>query len=176
MDIEAILSKFLEFINSVSSFDYSGVIFWLKMLAAFFSTLFIYGIIYSIYQTGQVYEAIHAFLKPAHVPVDKGKNKEEWQKILQKGASENESERKFAIIAADTLIERILDLAGYKGENLGERLKKVEKGDLDSLDALWDAHKIRNRIAHEADYKLSSEEASRALLLFEKTLKELEYI
>lgn len=176
MDIIAILGKLFEFINSLASFDYSGIVFWLKMLAVFLSTLFVYGIIYSIYQTGKVYEAIHAFLKPAHVPVDKSKNVEEWRKTLQKGQSENESERKFAIIAADTLIERILELAGYAGENLGERLKKVEKGDLDSLDALWEAHKIRNRIAHEADYKLSREEASRALLLFEQTLKELEYI
>ena len=176
MDIVAILGKILEWTGFAASFDYSGVIFWIKMMATFFSTLFIYGIIYSIYQQNQVYEAIHAFLKPAHVPVDKRKNVEEWQKILQKGASENESERKFAIIAADTLVERILELAGYKGENLGERLKKVEKGDLDSLDTLWEAHKIRNRIAHEADHELSREEASRALLLFEKTLKELEYI
>ena len=176
MDTIAILGKVLEWAGFAANFDYSGVIFLLKMMAVFLSTLFIYGIIYSIYQTDQVYEAIHAFLKPAHVPVDKNKNTEEWQRILQKGTSENESERKFAIIAADTLIERILELAGYKGENLGERLKKVEKGDLDSLDALWEAHKIRNRIAHEADHKLSSEEASRALALFEKALRELEYI
>jgi len=176
MDVIAILGKILEWVGFAANFDYSGVIFWLKMLAVFFSTLFIYGIIYSIYQENQVYKTVRAFLKPAHVPVDRKKNVEEWQKILQKGASENESERKFAIIAADTLIERILELAGYKGENLGERLKKVEKGDLDSLDALWEAHKIRNRIAHEADHKLSSEEASRALARFEEALKELEYI
>lgn len=177
------MDTILNIVNTTSSFfkffanyDYSGVIFWWKMAAAFFSTLFIFGIGYSIYKAGQIFKSVRARAKPQHVPEDKNKNLEEWQKILSKGASLDENERKFAIIAADTLIEKILNLAGYSGENLGERLKKIEPSDLDSLNNLWEAHKIRNRIAHEADYKLSKEDAEAALKNFESTLRELEYI
>ena len=173
LNIFATTSSLFKFFTD---YDYSGVIFWYKMAAAFFSTLFIYGIAYSIYNAEQVFKSVRARAKPQHVPEDKNKNVEEWQKILSKGASLDENERKFAIIAADTLIERILNLAGYTGENLGERLKKIEPSDLDSLNNLWEAHKVRNRIAHEAEYKLSKEDAEAALKNFESALKELEYI
>lgn len=166
----------MENIFNIVNYDYSGVIFWWKMLALFLSTLFIYGIGYSIYHTEQIFKTVRARIKPQNVPEDKNKNLEEWRKILSKGASQDENERKFAIIAADTLIEKILALSGYSGENLGERLKKIEHSDLDSLNYLWEAHKIRNRIAHEADYKLSKEDAEAALANFESALKELEYI
>lgn len=171
-----LISQIPSIVNAVTNYDYSGVIFWWKMLALFLSTLFIYGIVYSIYNTEQIFKTIRARIKPQNVPEDKNKNLEEWQKILSKGASQDENERKFAIIAADTLIEKILALAGYSGENLGERLKKIEHSDLDSLNNLWEAHKVRNRIAHEADYKLSKEDAEAALANFESALKELEYI
>lgn len=101
---------------------------------------------------------------------------ESWQKILEKGKSLDENERKFAIIEADALIDKILALSGYGGENLGERLKNVERGDIESLDDIWEAHKIRNRIAHEANFKLVPETAVLTLSRFEKALKELEYI
>lgn len=174
--LETISSAFSFF----SDYDYSGVIFWLKMLSVFVSTLLVYGIIYSGRKESQIYKAAHAFSKPVAATAvslpDRNENLEEWAKITKDGDSLDENERKFALIAADTLVEKILDATGYKGENLGERLKKIEKGDLDSLDALWEAHKIRNRIAHEADYKLSREDAARALKDFESVLKELEYI
>jgi len=158
------------------NFDISNIVFWWKMAAAFFSTLFIYGIAYSVYNAEQIFKSVRARAKPRQVPVEKNDNVEEWKKILAKGASLDENERKFAIIAADTLIEKILNLAGYTGENLGERLKKIEPSDLDSLNDLWEAHKVRNRIAHEADYKLTKEDAAYALKNFESALRELEYI
>ena len=64
----------------------------------------------------------------------------------------------------------------YDGENLGERLKKIESSDLDSLNDIWEAHKVRNRIAHEADYRMSPEDSAAAIGRFEKALRELEYI
>lgn len=162
--------------NFLIRHDYSRIIYWLKILASLLSALLIYGIAYSVYKANKILKAMRAHDEPQGVPVEKDKNLEEWQKILAKSASENESDRKVALIAADTLIEKILALAGYSGENLGEKLKNIEPSDLDSLQDLWEAHKIRNRIAHEADYKLSREDATRALALYEKALRELEYI
>lgn len=162
--------------NFVIRYDYSRIIYWLKILASLLSVLFVYGISYSVYKTNKILKAMRAFDEPQTTPEEKNKNSEEWQKILAKSASENESDRKVALIAADTLIEKILALAGYSGENLGEKLKNIEASDLDSLQDLWEAHKIRNRIAHEADYKLSREDAARALSLYERALHELEYI
>ena len=174
--LNIIFDSTADFINFLIRYDYSRIIYWLKILAAFSSALFVCGIAYSVYKTNKILKAMRVFDEPESVPVDKNKNLEEWQKISAKGSSESENDRKLALIAADSLIEKILALAGYSGENLGERLKNIESSDLDSLQDLWEAHKIRNRIAHEADYKLSREEALRALALYEKAFRELEYI
>ena len=157
-------------------YDYSGVILGLKIAAIPVSIVLLYGIVYSVSGATRVLKTMHVGEAPKSIPFEKPKNIEDWKKIMERGKSADENERKLAIIAADTLIEKILALAGYAGENLGERLKKIERGDLDSLDDIWKAHLVRNRIAHEAEYKLSANDALEALARFERALKELEYI
>lgn len=156
--------------------DYSQLIYWWKFLAAIVSALSIYGIIYAITKSNKIFQAMHAFDEPKSAPLEKNKNQEDWDKILAGGKSENENDRKQAVISADSLIDKIFGMAGYSGENLGEKLKNIEPADLDSLNALWEAHKTRNRITHEPGYQLSKEDSERALTNFEKALKELEYI
>ena len=177
--MEIIFQIFDGAVNIVSfllNYDYSGVILGLKIAAVPISVLLVYGIVYSVTGTGRVLRSLHVGEAPKSVPFEKPKNTEDWRKIMERGRSPDENERKLAIIAADTLIEKILALSGYAGENLGERLKKIERSDLDSLDDIWKAHLVRNRIAHEAEYKLSANDALEALARFERALKGLEYI
>ena len=49
----------------------------------------------------------------------------------------------------------------------------LDKDDLQSLDLLWEAHKVRNRIAHKLDFKLNRSEALRVISYYEEALKEL---
>ncbi len=156
--------------------DYSQLIYWWKFLAVIVSALSICGIIYAVIKANKIFQAMHVFDEPKSAPLEKNKNQEDWDKILAGGKSENENDRKQAVISADSLIDKIFAMAGYSGETLSEKLKNIKPADLDSLDALWEAHKIRNRIAHEPDYQLSKEDSERALTNFEKALKELEYI
>lgn len=154
----------------------------LKPISFLASLFFGFLIFWSVVKFRQIMKSMRGVLpKESEVALEKSpeiqrKAFEDWQKILEKGKSLDENERKFAVIEADTLIDKILQLAGYLGENLGERLKNVERGDIESLDDIWEAHKVRNRIAHEASFKLSQETTEFALSRFEKALKELEYI
>ena len=100
----------------------------------------------------------------------------EWQKITDYLSSSNPSDWKLAILEADTLLDILVKKMGYDGENLGERLKKVEPSDFLTLNAAWEAHKVRNAIAHEAGYELSEREAKRVIKLFESVFEEFEYI
>ena len=77
---------------------------------------------------------------------------------------------------ADIILDELLTKMGYRGESIGEKLKRVEKGDFVTLDDAWEAHKVRNRIAHETDNVLTHEQAVRAVSLFEKGLRELQYL
>lgn len=163
-------------------YDYRSFFDILKPVSFLASLFFGFLIFWSVVKFRQIMKSVkgHGTVALERVesksPEIQRKAFEDWQKILEKGKSLDENERKFSIIEADTLLDKILELAGYDGENLGERLKNVERGDIESLDDIWEAHKIRNRIAHEANFKLSPESAELALSRFEKALKELEYI
>jgi hypothetical protein len=165
-----------EFISIITSYDYSTIVFWWKFVAAILSLAFIYGIIYSMWSTNIILKKRDVFLAPSSEILTKRKSVENWEKIVARGNSDNDNERKMAIIAADSLIEKILELAGYSGENLGEKLKNIERSDLNSLNILWEAHKVRNSIAHEGDFKLSKDESSRVITLYGRALRELKYI
>ena len=96
-----------------------------------------------------------------------------WEEIVRHINSVKEAEWKFAVIEADKLIDEILRAAGYRGETMGERLVNIDKVRLQSLDGLWEAHKLRNLIVHDTKYFARYAEAKRAINLYEDSLKEL---
>lgn len=105
--------------------------------------------------------------------VDFEEFKDGWQGVLGHINSNNESDWKLAIIEADKLADNLLIQKEYKGESMAERLVSVEKDELRSIDLLWEAHKIRNRIAHKTGFKLSHPEATRAVSYYKEALEEL---
>lgn len=97
---------------------------------------------------------------------------EQWNDILRHVDSIHEGEWKFAVIEADTIVDNILKNY-FPGDTMGDRLMNIDKTKLLSIDDLWEAHKIRNRLAHDPNYFLRHAEALRAVRLFESTLREL---
>lgn len=88
-----------------------------------------------------------------------------WQEI------KNDPDRRHQIINADKILDKLLEKRGYRG-NVGEKLKQA-KAHFSDLDGIWSAHKVRNKIAHELDFKLSEGIAHSALRSFEKAFKDL---
>ena len=97
-----------------------------------------------------------------------------WQDVLNHLNSANESEWKLAIIEADKLIDDLLIQKGYQGESLAERLSMIDKKSMKSFELLWEAHKIRNRIAHKLDFKINRNEALKVISYYGEALKDLE--
>ena len=77
-----------------------------------------------------------------------------------------------SVLDADKLVDCVLKARGVKGETMGERMKNSVSLFSDR-NGVWMAHKLRNRIAHESDAKVSYDEARYALLAFRKALKDL---
>jgi hypothetical protein len=71
------------------------------------------------------------------------------------------------------MFDDILKQMGYTGESMGEKLKKVPKEVISNIDEVILAHKVRNNIVHDIDYKLSKDEAKKVLDIFERALNEL---
>ena len=91
--------------------------------------------------------------------------REKWAKIEQVQKM-GEAGWQVAIIQADKLLDQALKERGFTGETMGERLKSSHAGD-----KVWAAHKVRNRIAHEADVRLNAVMVGQALRGFKQGLK-----
>ncbi|HMP67531.1 MAG TPA: hypothetical protein PKA60_02170 [Candidatus Paceibacterota bacterium] len=100
-----------------------------------------------------------------------------WSHIQTLINSHNVNDWRQAIIEADIILEEMLDKMGYKGDSIGDKLKKVEKSDFLTLDSAWEAHKIRNRIAHKgSNYILSKDDADRAIEMYRQVFSEFYFI
>lgn len=99
-----------------------------------------------------------------------------WQAVMARMESPHEADWKLAVIDADKLVDDALARSGYAGDSFGDRLMNIDAGALASLDGLWWAHKVRNRLAHEMDYFLRYTEARQAMGYYEQTLQELNLV
>ena len=89
-------------------------------------------------------------------------------------SSQSEALWRIGIMEADNVLLEILTEKGYQGDSVGEKLKSAS---FKTIDLAWDAHKIRNRIAHEgSDFQLTEREAKRAFMLYESVLRDLKAI
>jgi hypothetical protein len=100
-----------------------------------------------------------------------------WQHILALIESFNENDWRQAIIESDIILEEMLEKMGYDGDTIGEKLKNIEESDFTSLDKAWEAHKVRNRIAHMgSNFKLGQSEAKRIIGLYKEVFEEFYFI
>lgn len=97
-----------------------------------------------------------------------------WEHIESLMREQNASAWREAITEADILLDDALGKAGYRGDTIGEKLKSVDGKDLASLDDAWEAHKVRNQIAHEGSaFDLSDALAHRTIQRYESVFREL---
>lgn len=105
------------------------------------------------------------------------KENPKWARILEHANSNNPADWRLAIIEADIMLEEALRTAGYHGDGVGEMLKSVDPSDMLTLNAAWEAHKVRNRIAHTGgDFQLTDRETRRVISLFESVFREFQII
>ncbi len=97
-----------------------------------------------------------------------------WTHVEELMAGLQESDWRQAIIEADIMLDDALLARGYQGDGLGERLKQVTVSLLPSLDGAWEAHRVRNRIAHEgSQFKLEERVAHRTIAQYRTAFTEL---
>jgi len=79
-----------------------------------------------------------------------------------------------AVSEADKLLDAAMQAAAIPGQNMGERLKQartVFSGGV--YQSIWDAHKLRNSLAHEVGTALSYQQAAQAVSTFRTALQEI---
>jgi hypothetical protein len=91
--------------------------------------------------------------------------------LLESGG---DSDAHMAILNADKLLDSALKARGLKGDTMGDRLRNTRKrGILRNENAIWAAHKLRNRIAHEEGIVVNADQARKVINTYRSGLKDL---
>lgn len=102
--------------------------------------------------------------------IDKPHFINEWNDIIHE--FKDPKTRNMSIIKADKLLDEALKCKGFGGETMGQRLICAKKS-LKKRDAIWNAHKLRNKIVHESRFEPSENVVKHALQSYRDTFKDL---
>lgn len=105
------------------------------------------------------------------------KNRDEnprWHYVLTLTESPNDSDWRVAIMEADSMLEELLREKGISGDTLAELLEGARSNGYLHIQDAWDAHLVRNQIAHQGiNFPLSQIEARRIMKLYQNFFEEL---
>ncbi|MDO8482848.1 MAG: hypothetical protein Q7S86_03460 [bacterium] len=113
----------------------------------------------------------------AHAETATASTNKRWEEITVHINSHNQSDWRLAILECDIVLDEMLTKMSYRGETLADKLKAVEKSDFLSIDKAWEAHRVRNAVAHEgSNFQITDREARRVVALYEEVFREFHYI
>jgi len=79
-----------------------------------------------------------------------------------------------AVTEGDKILDATLQASAVEGKNMSERLQKAQPRFESALyQEIWDAHKLRNQIAHEVGTVITYEQAQDATATFRHALRTL---
>ena len=183
----------MDYINIFLSKDFWNIVYiiskWIFIILS--ATLFIASILLFIKiskfrQKLNIKEAFNEYQKQpsgnketknANISIQETQIKEtvklKWNDITAKMESINERDWRIAVLHADALFDDVLKKKGIAGETLKERLNSVKNQNMINLNEVWQAHKIRNEIAHNSDFILTKQDAADALKNYKRALIDL---
>lgn len=78
-----------------------------------------------------------------------------------------------AILEADIMLSDVLNEQGYVGETVADQLRQANPFQMTTLDLAWQAHKVRNQIAHQGEkYELTERDVRATIDLFRRVFEE----
>jgi len=184
LNIEYVFSKIVEYAKPVYDF-FSNPETWsnIGIISALLSIICIGIIIFSLVRMVeiQVYdrdEVDHEIEKALVKQKERDRNTNpRWHYIQTLIESPNDSDWRVAIIEADSLMEEMLKERGISGNTVSELLEGAKSSGYQSIQDAWDAHLVRNQIAHQgSDFPLTQIEGRRVIKMFQNFFEELRVI
>jgi hypothetical protein len=149
-----------------------------SVIAILLSLLFFVGFVYSKIRYSQLSEIEQEALRDAEARwaarhANKASKNARWEGIQSKVTENNPESWRLAIIEADILLDETLTNAGYVGQSIGDKLKTANPISFTTVQDAWEAHKVRNEIAHVgSDFVLTKKNAQDTLLRYERVFHE----
>lgn len=184
-----------DFIPSIEEAS-SAIFNTVQVFSIFISLLFLIGIIYFNFKLGELshhghghghghehggdshgdHHGQHTTHKEVNHPVARAPDKR-WLTVNNRLESQSEGDWRLAIIEADIMLDDMLSKIGYVGNSMADKLKQVDKNDFRTIDLAWEAHKVRNRIAHDgASFHITKQDAERVIGMYQKVFDEFYFI
>ena len=173
----ALLSSLL--LSKVPIATIQSFFFSLQSTLAVLGVLFLAGAFWATLKMREVHHVMHEKYEPIHLEEIAAKEKfTQWKMVLDHVNSESPAEWKIAILEADDMLDEILEDQGYVGDTVALKLKTMSRTKIASYDDIWEAHKVRNEIAHGGaiDMDLSKKMARDTIAKFGNAFKELGYL
>jgi hypothetical protein len=163
----------------ISGTDYRALWNTYTTVSTLVSLVVATGVVYCIIRINQLMkldkEQLLEYVTKRDKP--KGTVENKWDDIEILVASESPNDWRQAIIEADIMLDALLTKAGYIGDSVGDKLKQVEKGEFVKINEAWEAHKVRNHIAHRgSDYILTKREARRVIELYRSVFSDFYFV
>lgn len=105
-------------------------------------------------------------------PFDIEKYRSNWLNIEQSLRQDEPASYTLAVLNADKLLDQAMRDKGCSGKTAAERMKTAQHK-WSRREDVWQAHKLRNKIAHETNFTVNYDTAKRAVYTFKQALKEL---
>lgn len=101
------------------------------------------------------------------------KNIRAWNKILKKLRGKDQEQWRLALKDADKILDEILKLAGYYGDNLDGRLSNITAAQISNIEELRAAHNLTIQANRDPDFELKKEVVDEAIYIYRQTFIEL---
>lgn len=184
LNIEYVFSKIVNAIGPVWAFltdpnTWSMLAIISALLVIIFLGIIIFSLVrmveIQIYDKEEIAHEIHSALL-RQKEKDRNANPR-WHYIQTLIESPNESDWRVAIIEADSMMEEVLKEKGLTGGTVSELLESAKDSGYRSIQDAWDAHLVRNQIAHVgSDFPISQIEGRRVIKMFQNFFEELRIV
>lgn len=100
-----------------------------------------------------------------------------WQRVSTHASSESPNDWRIAIMEADIMLDDLLDSLGYTGTTIADKLKTARPEAFRSIEDAWEAHKVRNEIAHRgSDFVLTKRATQETMQRYQHVFEEFQFV
>jgi hypothetical protein len=187
LNLEYIFVRMFQLLTNIP-FDPGGfperLVFLLETLATIGMVLAVVLLVMVVYVRVRFVQVEHyGFLaleekeRAKHIQDQQAAKNPRWEMIATLASSPNDSDWRRAILEADIMLAALLTERGYSGETVGEQLKNANPLQFTTINIAWEAHRMRNAIAHLGEaFPLSERDARSTIEQYRRVFEEFDYI
>lgn len=156
--------------------EFEGILYYIRAVFLTVSAILFFAILFLLPKISWFRYRYSENLKEFFTqgPLEGGDVSKRWADVMRKFDKGTEGDYKTSIIEADNILLDVLEKIGIEGDSFSEKLNQVNSEKLKNIDDVWLAHKTRNNIVYDPDYKIESEEAKRTIDIYRTAFQNLD--